>query len=155
MTPGPLCEKTGRWSVSSFPKAGYFTGSLRLSTTTFSRKDGFPREWQGNQKQKRCLSKKCNETTHGHEMLRKSDSLPAYATDLLIAYLLWTGFSSRGTAPICYAKAARIWLIRTLADSGLQWESMDLRLPNHAVLPSPIRPLNVQEIGVIEWPETQ
>ena len=32
---------------------------------------------------------------------------------------------------------------------------MDLRLPNHAVLPSPMRLLNVQEIGVIEWPEAQ
>lgn len=29
------------------------------------------REWQGNQKQKRCLSKKCHETTHGHDMLPK------------------------------------------------------------------------------------
>jgi hypothetical protein len=50
---------------------------------------------------------------------------------------------------------ATIWLIRTLADSGLQRESMDLRLPTHAVLPSPMRLLNVQEIGVIEWPEAQ
>jgi hypothetical protein len=32
---------------------------------------------------------------------------------------------------------------------------MDLRLPTHAVLPSPMRLLKVQEIGVIEWPETQ
>ncbi len=50
------------------------------------------------------------QTTHCQDMLRKSYSLPIYAAGRFIACFLWTGFSARDTARICYAKTDRIWI---------------------------------------------
>src|SRR6266699_5767136 len=55
-------------------------GSL-VYHTCHQRACGRTISWQGSRNQNRCLLRKYNETTHCHDLLHKSESLPRYPTN--------------------------------------------------------------------------